>query len=837
LQAGTFDAVTSGVLNIGTTNATGITMGSASTNTNFVGTASINNASPNATNRLSINSVTTNGSVQQAATVLVGTGGANNYGLVIQQVSGQLASPLRIESSTGGLLGGFDPNGIAISQVGFQSSGSASSNTSSIVVGSGNAVGTSKNSGNVTVDAGTATGTAGVLNLGNANASAINIGHSGVTTTVTGTLQGATINATSGYQANGTAGLSSVSCTGGQFLQNQVVQGGITTGGTCSAAAGLTGSGTDGTIAMFSGSGTNLGNSILTQSGGAITVGGSATITGNLTVQGTGTNAFTGSIDAGAGVSTSINGVRTYENVYSKGTSGAVTGTLEIILPAQNNSMLNFTIKGYDYTGTTGTWQVNMSGFLYTNNTWLYSTAQMSGNAPFTSVRLAYNSTLGQPVLLLGTTSTVWAYPQVSVTQVVAGYANQDVWGKGYTSSFITSETGITSITSPAVPRVATSANAFLQGGNSFGATAVIGTNDSNSVSIVTGGVSQLTIDTSGNATLTGSFSSGSTINAVSGFKYNGTAGSSTSCTGGYVLQNATVSGGIITGGTCVANGGGVAPTLQDVYNNSTNPATITLTSTNHGITIQDASTTVGGNLFAVQSNGGATKYLTVTTSGATVAGTLTVSTAIQTPSIDSISGSLTLGASASSIIFGSSTNGITFTAAGGLVASGTAQHGKSIVLPAEYAGAVLDAQSDSSCSSANSGTMTSGFDSTNRMNYYNWTATGTTTQCYDVVVQVQIPKDWSSWDSSDPLNIQTKSSGTSNTAVSFQILNASGTADSNYNFGTFSQSTSWMDSASSNFSGTYAAGDVITVKIRMSAKNSANLQIGTITLNYNSKY
>ena len=48
-----------------------------------------------------------------------------------------------------------------------------------------------------------------------------------------------------------------------------------------------------------------------------------------------------------------------------------------------------------------------------------------------------------------------------------------------------------------------------------------------------------------------------STITATTGFKYNGTAGSSITCTSGDFLQDATVQGGIVTGGTCAAASGG----------------------------------------------------------------------------------------------------------------------------------------------------------------------------------------------------------------------------------------------------------------------------------------
>ncbi len=52
-----------------------------------------------------------------------------------------------------------------------------------------------------------------------------------------------------------------------------------------------------------------------------------------------------------------------------------------------------------------------------------------------------------------------------------------------------------------------------------------------------------------------------STITATTGFKYNGTAGSSITCTSGDFLQDATVQGGIVTGGTCAAaSGGGGTP-------------------------------------------------------------------------------------------------------------------------------------------------------------------------------------------------------------------------------------------------------------------------------------
>jgi hypothetical protein len=69
----------------------------------------------------------------------------------------------------------------------------------------------------------------------------------------------------------------------------------------------------------------------------------------------------------------------------------------------------------------------------------------------------------------------------------------------------------------------------------------------------------------------------------------------------------------------------GGATTLQGAYTNSGASPNILLDNTGHGITIQDASTTVGGNLFAIQNNGGGTKYLSVSTTAVGVTGALNV--------------------------------------------------------------------------------------------------------------------------------------------------------------------------------------------------------------------
>lgn len=172
-------------------------------------------------------------------------------------------------------------------------------------------------------------------------------------------------------------------------------------------------------------------------------------------------------------------------------------------------------------------------------------------------------------------------------------------------------------------------------------------------------------------------------------------------------------------------------------------------------------------------------------------------------------------------------------TATGQLTKFGTARNVKSIVLTPEYSGAVLDAQSDSACTSASNGTMTAGLDSVGRTNYYNWTSTQSTNQCYDVVVQIPVPAGFSGWQSN---SILMKASNTSNASYGIAIIDSAGNYDANYGSsyatpGTLS--TSWSNIATSSLSGTYTANDYFTVKIRMTAKNAANLQLGNITLGY----
>jgi hypothetical protein len=95
--------------------------------------------------------------------------------------SASASSTIQLQGTSPGAaqVGNFNITGTGIlTQLQSQDQAAASTNSSNIVIRSGNATGTTSNSGNLTLDVGTATGSQGT----------ITIGHSGIATTMGGTL-------------------------------------------------------------------------------------------------------------------------------------------------------------------------------------------------------------------------------------------------------------------------------------------------------------------------------------------------------------------------------------------------------------------------------------------------------------------------------------------------------------------------------------------------------------------------------------------------------------------------------------------------------------------------
>ena len=109
-----------------------------------------------------------------------------------------------------------------------------------------------------------------------------------------------------------------------------------------------------------------------------------------------------------------VNGVTRHTlNQFGYYIAGAQNGTMKIRLPwsGSQSAMSHLRISGFNYTnayGAEGPWQLIVGG--YDNaSTWVAQSAGCTGNPPFRKVRVAYDA-IG-PCILLGKTTTVWAYP------------------------------------------------------------------------------------------------------------------------------------------------------------------------------------------------------------------------------------------------------------------------------------------------------------------------------------------------------------------------------------------------------------------------------------------
>lgn len=144
---------------------------------------------------------------------------------------------------------------------------------------------------------------------------------------------------------------------------------------------------------------------------------------------------------------TGDSGLREFDDVWGfKDTGNPTTGTLKITLPfSWTNTMMTLLIEGGNYAGTTeyGAWSLLLGGYNNTGPSWYGATARLVGQAPFTQVRWGHDGT--KCCILLGTTSTTWAYLHAVLKHLMVTYAGaDDGWGTGWSVSIISSESGIT---------------------------------------------------------------------------------------------------------------------------------------------------------------------------------------------------------------------------------------------------------------------------------------------------------------------------------------------------------------------------------------------------------
>jgi hypothetical protein len=364
---------------------------------------------------------------------------------------------------------------------------------------------------------------------------------------------------------------------------------------------------------------------------------------------------------------------------------------------------------------------------------------------------------------------------------------------------------------------------------------------------VLTGGQNQLATPTAPTVTPTGT--AGSTnysytitaINAYGGETVASTAGSTS--TGNATLTNANynaLSWSAVTGATGYK--------IYRTVASGTSPTTTGLIGSSTTTTFNDTGLAGAGNTSPTINTTaqliveGAAMYENTTNSTAAfqinnAAGTTLFN--VDTSS-NSASGIITLsGDTGGEIILGSATNGITYTYNGSTTSNlrynGAAMNTKYITLTPEYAGAVL-----SNGGLGNStGTMTSGYDSTQKENYYNWTTNQGSNQAYQIVITVPIPTDFGGW-ASTPIKVDIKTSNTTNGTVIGYLYDTTGTVETNWNTCSLTPGgTSWSTQTGCSLSGTYnnAGGKYLTLILQVQAPNAGNTEVGNINLSYLSTF
>jgi hypothetical protein len=144
---------------------------------------------------------------------------------------------------------------------------------------------------------------------------------------------------------------------------------------------------------------------------------------------------------------------KVYDQVLTKfvgGGGSTITGTLKIVLPVgYNNTMMKMRIGIFDYGVDKTNTELLVGGYNYNGTpAWINVSASTNGgptSAMGQTVRFAFDGT--NNCILIGTTTSVWSFPTVTVKDVNLGFTGASLagWDTGtWDAAIITSETGIT---------------------------------------------------------------------------------------------------------------------------------------------------------------------------------------------------------------------------------------------------------------------------------------------------------------------------------------------------------------------------------------------------------
>jgi hypothetical protein len=156
------------------------------------------------------------------------------------------------------------------------------------------------------------------------------------------------------------------------------------------------------------------------------------------------------------------------------------------------------------------------------------------------------------------------------------------------------------------------------------------------------------------------------------------------------------------------------------------------------------------------------------------------------------------------------------------------------VVLAPEYTGAVLNADG-----SNNTGALTSGFTGGLsgqgfKHNWYQWTtATATPLQDYDIIVNLQVPSDYSSGFGTFKIWAYGNSTSTSNNNIEVTVKDQDETVCASSTSVLPGSANTWTEQSVSLSTCTYAANDILTVTIKMSSLNNNAVRIGEMSYQY----
>ncbi len=498
------DTATNVALNIGTTNATAINLNQ---NTTIASTKTLT---------VTAGATTLTGASGGSATALtVNSGATTNVGAVIKAIASQTADLFQVQNSSGSVLTRISAAGV----IGSTDTNTASTNSANTVIRSGNASGSSSNSGNLTLDVGTATGTTGTISIGTTSASGITIGQSGATTTINSkqlTNNGSTLNTAFAISDKPSGGnIGTAAATVDIYTTFDINQ---TTASQTLTLPNPTTT-TSGRMVYVN----NVGSASFTMYGSVISAGKSNAFIWNGSTWVT-TVSLSGSV---------VNAIGTIDS-QTKSADGAVISTSAIYLQTADAT----------YPGLVSTGAQTFAGNKTFNGSVLTSTLD---TASATTLSVGTSTASAISIGKSGVATTVNGTLTVSqaITATTLGTANTSTYLCRNSSNQI------------ATCNTTGTGAAFVQGGNSFGALAQLGTTDTNNLQVITNSVGRALFDQSNNLYLGNANVTGGTNAAPNAFALQGT-GSSTAGTAGGAL---TINGG--AGATTGAGSTGGILTLQ----------------------------------------------------------------------------------------------------------------------------------------------------------------------------------------------------------------------------------------------------------------------------------